>query len=194
MVLAKKRSSKKDKTGTDDKSAETEQHFESSTEELELYRGVMARVGAMTAEIELAKKDLELADEAKVEAEAAYDAAKNRVTEARSRVQGAERTLLRFMNPTDGEWHPLFDSMEPADEEKHGKGSDKWRQDPISALKLSLAAAQALIDAEILFVGQLQDRVIRDGNTWWTHVYGLSLAVAAAITDKLNDFILERTA
>lgn len=191
MVVAKKPNSKKadrEAAAVDTAVAATDQ-----AQELELLRSVMNRCGAMTAEIEAAKQDLELAEEAKRDAEDAYDVAKNRVSEAKSRVQGAERTLLRFMNPTNGEWHPLFDTMDAADEELHGKGSDKWRQEPISALKLSLASVQALTDAEILFVGQLQDRVLKDARSWWESITGLNNSVAAAIVDKLNDFICDRT-
>ncbi len=52
---------------------------------------------------------------------------------------------------------PLFDRMEEADEELHGKNADEWRKEPIAVLKLSTPSINALIDHDIVVVGQLQD-------------------------------------
>jgi hypothetical protein len=88
---------------------------------------------------------------------------------------------------------PLFDRMEPADEEKHGAHSEEWRKEPVSALRLSLIASNLLAAADVLFVGQLQDRVQRRPDDWSDEIEGLTAPMAAAIADKLNDFIAERT-
>ena len=163
------------------------------TTELEFHRKVMQQIGAMNAEIAAASTKIDECEDEVETAELAYESAKQRLKEAKSERDGAERTLLRFLNPAGGEIHPLFDQMQAPDEDLHGKGCSKWRQEPISALRLSLSAVQALTGQDILFVGQLQDRVMAKSHSWWEEVTGLNASVAAAIVDRLNDFILERT-
>lgn len=83
--------------------------------------------------------------------------------------------------------------MDPAVEEVHGINSDQWRLEPIAALRLSLPAQMALNDADIMLVGQLQDRVLKSPEAWWESISGLNFGMAAAICDLLNDFINERS-
>jgi hypothetical protein len=71
----------------------------------------------------------------------------------------------------------------------HGESSGQWRKDPIATLRLSPIAHQSLIEADILFVGQLQDRVLENSDRWHEEIDGITGAMAAAIVDKLNDFI-----
>jgi hypothetical protein len=84
--------------------------------------------------------------------------------------------------------------MEPADEELHGEGSSEWRKEPIAALGISLPSQIALNAADIIFVGQLQDRVLADPTSWFESIDGISPGAASAITDSLNDFIRESVA
>lgn len=90
-----------------------------------------------------------------------------------------------------GDRMPLFDTMEPADDEKHGTGSAEWRKDPLSVLKLSLPSISILNEADILFVGQLQDRVQDKPEDWWESITGMTAPVAAAIVDRLNEFLFK---
>lgn len=133
-VLKKSRSSKSaaaEQSGAD---------VSNENEELEFHRKVMHQISVMNGEIALANSNIDVCEDEVEAAELAYDSAKQRLKEAKSQRDGAERTLLRFLNPSGGEFHPLFDKMQAPDEDVHGKGCKKWRQEPISALKLSLTA------------------------------------------------------
>lgn len=96
--------------------------------------------------------------------------------------------MLAVIEPGPSEFMPLFDKMQKADTKKHGKNAAQWREQPISVLRLSPTASAFLIEAEILFIGQLQDVILDDPETWWEFVPGLTAPIAAAIADKLNDF------
>jgi len=126
-------------------------------------------------------------------AKANYEDAKRRVTELKECTEGASMGLLRFLVPSKGDVLPLFDRMEAADEEVHGTNAGEWRSEPVGAMRLSLAAQSALADADILLVGQLQDRMLSGGEQWWTGIDGLGHGQACAIADALADFINERS-
>ncbi len=135
---------------------------------------------------ELRVKSRQLAD-----AKEAYESAKAEVNALRDSIAGAKDSLFQLLEPGVMEFMPLFDKMEPADPEKHGESADQWRRDPISALRLSAHAAGLLIDADVIVIGQLQDRVLDKPQDWWESIDGLTASVAAAIADKLNDFIYD---
>ncbi len=128
------------------------------------------------------------------EAKLAYDEAKDKLRELENARDGAKHSLYRFLSPKNGEIMPLFDTMEEPDEEVHGKNCTEWRKEPIAALKISLPSINALTDADIVMVGQLQDRVLESPKSWWDSVPPLNAGTAAAIVDRLNDFIFDKTA
>ena len=61
------------------------------------------------------------------------------------------------------------------------------------ALRLSLVATRALTDSDVMFVGQLQDRMLAAPAEWWKKFQGLTDASAAAIADQLAEFLKEVT-
>jgi hypothetical protein len=122
-----------------------------------------------------------------------FETAKSELAQSRESRDGTKHALFMFLKPGPTEILPLFDRMEPAKEEKHGKHSDEWRKEPISALRLSLMATNLLTAADVIFVGQLQDRVQAKPADWWKETEGITDPMAAAIGDLLNDFIAERT-
>lgn len=130
--------------------------------------------------------------EAAAVAKAALDEAKRELTEAKEVQLATVSMLLRLIRPGQQRTYPLFDRMEEADEETHGHGSDQWRKEPIAALKLSGAAMRALVDADVLLVGQLQDLVLADRD-WHEPIEGIGDGMADAIESKLNDFISDRS-
>lgn len=142
------------------------------------------------------KQDGEIAEAnvAMLAAKDGFEAAKEVLSGAREARDGTKHALFMYLKPGPAEMLPLFDRMEPADEEKHGEGASEWRKEPISALRLSLIATNLLTAADVIFVGQLQDRVQADGDAWFEKIEGLTAPVAAAIVDRLNDFISEKTA
>jgi hypothetical protein len=83
--------------------------------------------------------------------------------------------------------------MDEAVEEVHGANSKEWRSEPIAALKLSLPSLQALTECDVVMVGQLQDRVMKQPTDWWKEIESLNAGSAGAIVDKLNNFIFEKT-
>jgi rhamnose utilization protein RhaD (predicted bifunctional aldolase and dehydrogenase) len=125
------------------------------------------------------------------QAKEAYEAAKEAVREAKEQEHNTVSLLLKFVRPGSIEVMPLFDKMEPADEKVHGKDSTAWRQEPISALGLSALAMRALLDADVVLVGQLQDRILK-GPTWAQDL-NISDGIAQAIEAKLHQFVEERT-
>lgn len=123
----------------------------------------------------------------------AYEQARENLRELENALDGTKDSLYRFLCPKKGQFMPLFDRMEDADEELHGEGATQWRTEPVASLKLSPLAMKALNDADIVVIGQLQDRVINKPGVWYEEIEGLTTAMAAAIVDKLNEFIYERT-
>ena len=118
---------------------------------------------------------------------AAYDKAREAVKEQKEIEHGTVSLLLKFIRPGSIDVLPLFDTMEEANEEVHGTHADEWRKEPIAVLDLSAAAMRALIDADVVLVGQLQDRILK--GTEWGNELGLSVGIAQAIEAKLKEFI-----
>ena len=157
------------------------------------YEDLFDDVQHFTDLINRQETDIYAADEDVSKAKAVYDRAKDKLAAAKEARDGTKHALFMFLRPGPAEILPLFDRMEEADEEKHGAHSEEWRKEPVSALKLSFAATNILTAADIIFVGQLQDRIQADANGWWEKIENLNASVAAAITDRLNEFIAERT-
>lgn len=163
-------------------------------EALVRYEEVFGEIHRFVAVIEQSEGELLEAQAKAAEAKAAYDEAKEHVANVRELRDGAKHGLFRYLAPADGgEILPLFDRMEPASEEVHGANATEWRTEPLAALRLSLPSQIALNDSEIMLVGQLQDRVLANPDAWWESITGLSFGSAAAIVDRLNDFIYERS-
>lgn len=112
---------------------------------------------------------------------------KLQISSMRNLIAATNDGMLAVLEPGPKEFMPLFDRMEKSDPKIHGKNAVKWREQPVSMLRLSPLAANLLIQADILFLGQLQDRVL-SGDDWWKTVSGLTAPVAAAITDKMIAF------
>ena len=125
-------------------------------------------------------------------AEQVFREAKSAVREAKDYEHETVALLLKFIRPGSVDVMPLFDQMEPADEEKQGVGATEWRKEPITALNLSALAMKALIAVDIVLVGQLQDK-IATGSEWAQGLDTLTDAIAQAIEAKLEDFIREKT-
>ena len=174
--------SKKIKTVNDDRDAALKK-YEELFEQLTRFT---TSITNQEEEITKAKLDVE-------EAKLAFEEARDKLRELENARDGAKHSLYRFLSPANGQIMPLFDTMDEADEEVHGKNSTEWRKEPIAALKISLPSLKALTDADIVMVGQLQDRVLDNPQKWWESVAPLNAGTAAAITDRLNNFIFERT-
>lgn len=153
-----------------------EQVFEEVQHFTDLIRKQDGQVGEATSKM-LAAKDK-------------YEVARTELQDAKEARDGTKHALFMFLKPGPSEILPLFDRMEPADEAKHGTGSKEWRQEPVSALRLSIAATTLLTAADIIFVGQLQD-AMQAAEDWWQRIESLTESMAAAIADRLADFIQE---
>ena len=123
----------------------------------------------------------------------AYDEARDATREAKEIEHSTVTLLLRFIRPGSVDVLPLFDTMEPADEKKQGAGSKQWRAEPIAVLGLSAAALRALIDADVVLVGQLQDRMLADPAAWHAELEGISPGMAEAIEAKFHAFVEEHS-
>jgi len=120
-----------------------------------------------------------------------YEEARDALREAKEYEHGTVSLLLKFIRPGSIEVMPLFDTMDEAAEEIHGHNADEWRKEPVVALDLSAAAMRALIDADIVLVGQLQDRILK-GDDWAAGLEGINEGMAQAIEAKLQQFIDQR--
>lgn len=143
--------------------------------------------------------EIKSASEAMYAAKDEFERTKKEIHDSQEARDGTKHALFMFLKPGPAEILPLFDRMEPANEKKHGEGSSEWRKEPISALTLSLVATNLLTAADVIFVGQLQDRIQADDAAtnldaaWWEAIEGLTAPMAAAIADRLSDFIAEHT-
>ena len=160
---------------------------------LDQYEQVFGEVEHFVTLIARQEEEISEAQKVMFEAKEIYEKRRDELAQARDARDGTKHALFMFLKPGPAEILPLFDRMDPADEEKHGAHADEWRKEPISALRLSLIATNVLAAADVLFVGQLQDRVQADADAWFTRIEGLTAPMAAAVADKLNDFIAERT-
>jgi hypothetical protein len=101
--------------------------------------------------------------------------------------------LLRFITPGSTDVLPLFDTMQPADERKQGIGAKQWRKDPIAVLGLSAAAMRALMAADIVLVGQLQDLLLADPEAWYAELAEITPGMAEAIAAKFHAYVEEKS-
>jgi len=124
----------------------------------------------------------------------AFEAAKAAVQEAREVEHATVSLLLRFVRPGSPDILPLFDTMEPANEKKQGLGAKEWRKEPIAVLGLSGVAMQALIKADLVLVGQLQDLLLADPDEWSAELEGISPGMAEAIAAKFYSYVEEKAA
>ena len=106
----------------------------------------------------------------------------------KERIDSASDGMLALIEPGPVKFMPLFDRMEKASPTKHGTNAGKWRERPLSDLRLSPASTSVLYESEILFIGQLQDLILSDPAAWWKAIEGLTASIAAAIADTLSDF------
>lgn len=159
---------------------------------LAAYEAVFDEIRRFTTLLKDAKQELDQAKDAAAVAKIAHDDAKAKVRSIEELVEACQFGLVSFLSPEDGEILPLFDRMDPPDEELHGENCDTWRREPIAALRISLPMQMAMHDAGIVLVGQLQDRFLGNCNHWWEQVPGLNHETGCKVADALNDFINER--
>ena len=159
---------------------------------LKRFEELFEQIASFTDAIAHANDELSDAVAAEAKAKEAYEAARDIRKAIEESRDGAKSALVRFVTPRNGEIMPLFDTMEEADEAVHGKNSTEWRKEPLASLRLSVPAFNALTEADVVLVGQLQDRVLT-GKSWFEEIPGISVGMASAIQDRLNDFIFERT-
>tara|TARA_R110002049_G_scaffold59417_1_gene160657 strand:+ start:1304 stop:1849 length:546 start_codon:yes stop_codon:yes gene_type:complete len=157
--------------------------------QLERYEAFFGELDSFINFVREERVSLETAVAAEAEAKAKLEAARDERRQIEGSIAGAKESLYRLVEPGATKFMPLFDRMEPADPEKHGEHASEWRKKPIAALRLSPIAAKALVDADIIVIGQLQDAVLESPHDWYDRIDGINPAMAAAIVDKLNDFV-----
>jgi hypothetical protein len=162
--------------------------------ENQIYKDVFDEISRFTALIARQELEIQEAETKVTESKVAFENAKEQLRDLQQARDGSKHGLYRFLCPVNGKFLPLFDRMEPADEDLHGEGSTEWRKEPVAAIGISLPAQIALNAADILFVGQLQDCVMNNPAAWFESMEGLSAGAASAIVDSLNDFIAESVA
>jgi hypothetical protein len=161
--------------------------------EIDVLRGYVAELDRFAALLRQSQEAIVECDRDTAVKKQAYDEAKEAGREARDVEHTTVTLLLRFVRPGSAEIFPLFDQMQPADEKKQGLGATEWRKEPIAVLGLSAAALRALIAADVVLVGQLQDLMLADREEWWGELDGVTPGMAEAIAAKFHAFIAERS-
>lgn len=110
--------------------------FQDTLTELERYQSVFGEITRFVDVIRQGEKELEEAKLELAQAKAAMEAAKDRVTEINDYREAAKHGLLRYLD-RGKEILPLFDQMDPSDDEVHGEHATEWRSEPVTALKLA---------------------------------------------------------
>lgn len=123
----------------------------------------------------------------------AYEDIRDAVREAKDVQASTVKLLLHFVRPGTIDIMPLFDQMEATDETTQGAGAGEWRKEPIAVLGLSAAALRALIDADVVLVGQLQDLLLADPDEWYSELGGVTAGMAEAIAAKMHAYIEGRS-
>lgn len=166
-----------------------DQQLEDAKAELATCRRFLEKVQAFSDIMSELKNDLEeLRDE-----ESKYDRklkdVRERIRDVKDQISSASDGMLAILEPGPVKFMPLFDKMEKASVQKHGPNASKWRELPLTALKLSPTSTSLLYEADVLFIGQLQDRIMDDPNQWWESIPGLTQPIAASVADKLADWV-----
>ena len=186
-ATASKKKSRKASPEIDDSLTESE-----DAKKIKGYEEMFEQLAIFTDSIAAADAELREAKAEEAKAKDAYESARDIRKAIEDSRDGAKSALLRFVTPSHGEFMPLFDTMDEPDEQVHGKNCTEWRKEPLSSLRLSIPAFNALTEADVVLVGQLQDRVLT-GKAWFESIPGISVGMASAIEDRLNDFIFEKT-
>lgn len=166
-----------------------EQQLADAKAELATCHRFLDKVQTFSDEITSAKEDLFELQERERDLAAKIRDVRMRISEAKEHIESASNGMLAILEPGPVKFMPMFDRMEKAVPAKHGQNAQKWRELPVSALKLSPISTSLLYEAEILFIGQLQDVILADPEAWWEKITGLTKPIAAAVADKLTDFV-----
>jgi hypothetical protein len=165
-----------------------EDQLEAAKAELATVNRFMEKVQQFSNLVGDAKATLKrLQAEEREEAEKLADL-RDQIKAIKDTINCASDGMIQLIEPGPLKFMPLFDQMAKAEPKKHGTNAAKWRELPLSELKLSPMSTSLLYEAEILFIGQLQDKILAEPETWWEFIPGLTASIAAAIADKLSDF------
>lgn len=175
--------------------AETQTGGNSLVEQLEQARTELATVNRFLEKVQTfsnvvgdAKAELHKLKQREREDAESLAELREQIKSLKQSIESASDGMIALIEPGPMKFMPLFDQMEKASTKKHGTNAAKWRELPLSELRLSPAATSILYEADILFIGQLQDRVLDNSEGWWNEIKGLTAPIAAAIADKLADF------
>lgn len=179
---------RKPQNGTETKTGELVQQLADAKAELATVNRFLEKVQTFSNVVGDAKAELKSLRAEEREAADELAELRDKIKALKVSINITSDGMLALIEPGPMKFMPLFDQMEKASPTKHGTNAAKWRERPISDLRLSPVATTLLYDADILFIGQLQDRVLEDPADWWQTVEGLTAPIAAAIADKLSDF------
>jgi hypothetical protein len=159
--------------------------------QVERYEAFIGEIDSFVGFVRDRRDELKKVRILEAELKCEYDGIRARRKDLEDAILGAKDSLYQLVEPGANEFMPLIDRMEPTDPEKHGEHASQWRVEPIAVLRLSPTATRLLVDAEVIAIGQLQDRVLASPD-WWQKIDGMSEAIAAAVVDRLNDFIFTK--
>lgn len=179
---------RKQPNGTETKTGDVVQQLADAKAELAVVNRFLEKIQTFSNVVGEAKDDLKslIAEERELADE--LGELRRKIKDLKETINIAGDGMLALIEPGPGMFMPLFDKMEKASPTKHGTNAARWRERPVSDLRLSPLATSLLYEADILFIGQLQDRVLDDPADWWQEIPGLTVPIAAAIADKLADF------
>lgn len=188
-MLTKKRPSKKAKSGSDLGMEELRRQLDQAKAELTQVHKFFDRLQTFSNIVNTAKQQIGVLKTSEHKLKEQLSEVRSEIRSIENLIDSSNDGMLAVLEPGPSEFLPLFDTMEKADPDTHGVNAVDWREKPISVLRLSPVASNSLIEAGIVFIGQLQDRIIEDPDDWWQGIDGLNEVIAAAIADKLADFV-----
>ena len=185
-AAVKRKPSRGSETQTGD--ASLLEQLEQAKAELATVNRFLERVQTFSNVVGDSKAELSKLRQKEREDSEALSELRERIKMLKQSIESASDGMIALIEPGPLKFMPLFDQMEKASPKKHGTNAAKWRELPLSELRLSPMSTTAFYEADILFIGQLQDRILNDPENWWETINGLTAPIAAAIADKLADF------
>jgi len=161
--------------------------------ELDLLRHYVEKMDQFAELLRQSDEQIDALEREQAVRKQAYEDIRDSVREAKDVQASTVKLLLHFVKPGTIDIMPLFDQMAPADEKTQGPGAAEWRKEPIAVLGLSAAALRALVAADIVLVGQLQDLLLADPEEWYAEFESLTAGMAEAIAAKLHAYIEARS-
>ena len=186
----KKRSSAKSSSGNSE-TVRLQSELDKVKAELKNVHGFLDEIQKFSDVVYTAKQKLKFAKKTEFDLSGELSEVRAEIRSLKELIDSANDGMLAIVEPGPAQFLPLFDRMEKPDVKKHGSpNAAELRERPIAVLRISPLATNVLLDADIVFVGQLQDLIVADPDDWWEEIDGMSDAIAAARVALYSNLVI----